>query len=75
VSETLHLKAEIDALCKAAGLEASDVAHVSMNADSRVVTFTVYSRPLRYDREAGGAIIDVLAFPFEYNDASPGVES
>lgn len=66
MSEALHLKAEIDALCKAAGLEPDDVTYISLDADTRSVRFTVYPRPLRYNAKIGGPESVVITFPFEY---------
>lgn len=68
MSETLHLKAAIDALCKSAGLEPNDVAKILLDGDTCYAQFTVYPRPRRFDPETEKAEHAIITLPFDYKD-------
>lgn len=68
MSETLHLKAAIDALCKGAGLEPNDVALILLDGNTGYAQFTVYTRPRRFDPETDTAEHVIITLPFDYKD-------
>lgn len=63
MSETLHLRDEVYAICEKAGLEPGSVRNIIVTPD--VVTFDVYDTPKRF--ENGAPVMVAVTYPWTWD--------